>query len=355
MRCAPTAQSRADRALRHPDDLCDCRSRRHLAANDLSHWIRPRCSNRTRPGARRRAAAIARPGDLARAVTITVDWDDSRRKGGTPRRPSTRGRGSERSSDRSPSSRALAVASPCRVDGGAGAGPDRHRRRADDVPDQPADVYTASKSLGRVQETAQTAYDLMARDMREAAGNPCEATPRSQQRAESVGALVGQLGQRRAWLRCDDRLSRRCIRHSTGKRVSGTEAIELKTLAPTDSAHDRDGDDKSLTSSSTRRTGIAAGGHRLVPRLWPCGRCARSCAREYLPGDLPARSKLTHDRHGDARQHDGSAWRRPSTRSRVRFIAKYACDALVHRLQQPRRQIAVPDQPAEHDRVLPGR
>jgi type IV pilus assembly protein PilW len=36
-------------------------------------------------------------------------------------------------------------------------------------------TYVASESLGRVQENARTAFELMSRDVREAGGNPCDA------------------------------------------------------------------------------------------------------------------------------------------------------------------------------------
>ena len=40
-------------------------------------------------------------------------------------------------------------------------------------------VYTSSENLDRIQESSRTAFELMARDLREADGNPCssEITP----------------------------------------------------------------------------------------------------------------------------------------------------------------------------------
>ena len=36
-------------------------------------------------------------------------------------------------------------------------------------------VYAATESLGRVQENARAAFELMARDVREAGGTPCNS------------------------------------------------------------------------------------------------------------------------------------------------------------------------------------
>lgn len=98
-------------------------------------------------------------------------------------------------------------------------------------------TYVASESLGRVQETARTAFELMARDLREAAGNPCDNS--------LLLANVLKNGATYAWWSnwdtgikgyaattpfADDGFGT-----AAKKRVSGTEAIEFKTAVPTGS------------------------------------------------------------------------------------------------------------------------
>lgn len=91
-------------------------------------------------------------------------------------------------------------------------------------------IYEATESLGRVQETARTAFELMARDLREAAGNPCEAG------LPVVNVVNG--AETRWWT--DFRGGVRGYAgsvafpdagfgSSAGARVSGTAALELKS------------------------------------------------------------------------------------------------------------------------------
>jgi type IV pilus assembly protein PilW len=91
-------------------------------------------------------------------------------------------------------------------------------------------VYTTTESLGRVQENVRTAYELMARDMREAAGNPCEIglptvnvlnNPAANWWSSMDGGVRGYDG---ATAFADEAFGT-----ATGVRLAGTEAIELKS------------------------------------------------------------------------------------------------------------------------------
>lgn len=92
-------------------------------------------------------------------------------------------------------------------------------------------TYLATESLGRLQEAGSTSFELMARDIREAAGNPCD---------QSVD-LVNVLNTPSTWY-SDFATGVRGYAGTTafpdapfgtgaGARVSGTDAIELKSAA----------------------------------------------------------------------------------------------------------------------------
>lgn len=91
-------------------------------------------------------------------------------------------------------------------------------------------TYTASESLGRIQESERTAFELMSRDVREAAGNACEKGlnvanvlngPTSAWYTDWAGGVRGYDG---ATAFAD-------APFGTAKedRVAGTDAIELKS------------------------------------------------------------------------------------------------------------------------------
>lgn len=92
-------------------------------------------------------------------------------------------------------------------------------------------TYRTTDSLGRVQENVRTAFELMARDIREAAGNPC---------ANSVPVVnVVNNPASRWWTRLDnwgnamrgygptDAFADAAFGTGAGQRLSGTAAIEL--------------------------------------------------------------------------------------------------------------------------------
>ena len=91
-------------------------------------------------------------------------------------------------------------------------------------------VYTTTESLGRVQENVRTAYELMARDIRESAGNPCEAglptvnvlnSPASNWWSTMDGGVRGY-GSTTAF-------GDEAFGTAAGVRLTGTDAIELKS------------------------------------------------------------------------------------------------------------------------------
>ena len=92
-------------------------------------------------------------------------------------------------------------------------------------------TYVASESLARVQENARTAFELMARDVREAAGNVCGAAlnntvnvinaPTSSWYTDFAGGIRGYDGA--------TAFPGAPFGTTTAQRVAGTDAIELKS------------------------------------------------------------------------------------------------------------------------------
>lgn len=125
-------------------------------------------------------------------------------------------------------------------------------------------TYVASESLGRVEETARTAFELMSRDVREAAGNPCD------NRIPFDGAfnVLKNATTYKWWSSWNGgftgygatvAFADAAFGTGTGQRVSGTQALELKTMAATGSVLTAD---MPLTTSPitvNSTTGISAG------------------------------------------------------------------------------------------------
>lgn len=91
-------------------------------------------------------------------------------------------------------------------------------------------TYQATESLGRVQENMRVAFELMARDMREAAGNPCEKNlplynvlnnPTGRWYADFLTGVRGYEGAQP--------FADAAFGTGTGQRIAGTDAIELKS------------------------------------------------------------------------------------------------------------------------------
>lgn len=93
-------------------------------------------------------------------------------------------------------------------------------------------TYKATEGIGRIQEANRTAYMLMARDMRDAGGNPCDNTSTNYSLTTGLNApsahwwsdwnngMVGYTGT--------TAFPDAAFGTSAGQRVSGTDAIELK-------------------------------------------------------------------------------------------------------------------------------
>ncbi len=89
-------------------------------------------------------------------------------------------------------------------------------------------TYTASESLGRIQEGERTAFELMSRDVREGAGNACE---KGLPVANTVNGATGNwytdfAGGIKGFGGTDAAFP---FGTGTASRVSGTDAIELKS------------------------------------------------------------------------------------------------------------------------------
>jgi type IV pilus assembly protein PilW len=89
-------------------------------------------------------------------------------------------------------------------------------------------TYVASENLGRVQENARTAFELMSRDVREAGGNPCDAK-----------VTVGNVLNNTAWWNSSvagvvgyggaAAFGGAAFGTAAKSRVNGTDAIELRS------------------------------------------------------------------------------------------------------------------------------
>jgi len=92
-------------------------------------------------------------------------------------------------------------------------------------------TYVATENLGRVQENARIAFELMSRDIREAGGNVCDRglntvnvlnNPAANWWSSSAG-IRGYAG--------NVAFTGAPVGTATGQRVAGTEAIELTTAS----------------------------------------------------------------------------------------------------------------------------
>ncbi|MFL6593702.1 MAG: PilW family protein [Luteimonas sp.] len=89
-------------------------------------------------------------------------------------------------------------------------------------------TYVASENMGRVQENARTAFELMSRDVREAGGNPCDANV-------PIGNALNDTSWWSNWgsgvtgYNGAAAFAGAPFGTSTGARVNGTDAIELRS------------------------------------------------------------------------------------------------------------------------------
>ncbi len=91
-------------------------------------------------------------------------------------------------------------------------------------------TYRATESLGRIQENSRTAFELMARDIREGAGNACESnipvvnvlnSPALNWYTDFSGGVRGYDG--------GSAMQGLAFGTGAGQRIAGTDAIELKS------------------------------------------------------------------------------------------------------------------------------
>jgi len=109
-------------------------------------------------------------------------------------------------------------------------------------------AYQATEGVGRVQEGARTAFELMSRDVREAAGNPCvNNLPIANVINNSTSnwwSSLNQWGDAFRGFVADEDMVGLAIGGANGQRVAGTQALQLFTAddnVATVSAHDTAG------------------------------------------------------------------------------------------------------------------
>lgn len=97
-------------------------------------------------------------------------------------------------------------------------------------------TYAATESLGRIQENARTAFELMAREVREAGGNPCGRNLPAPANVLNNAAAAWTSDWGNGLLGFDDAVAMTAPAPPAtglGSRVVGTDAIELKSAAGT--------------------------------------------------------------------------------------------------------------------------
>lgn len=93
-------------------------------------------------------------------------------------------------------------------------------------------TYASTENLGRIQENARTAFELMARDVREAAGNSCGASTQAANPASIVLTDAANLwfsnatGGVRGYA-TGEAMPNLSIGTARGERVAGTQGIDL--------------------------------------------------------------------------------------------------------------------------------
>ncbi len=124
-------------------------------------------------------------------------------------------------------------------------------------------TYRATESLARVQENARTAFELMARDVREAGGNPCVNTLPVANVLNAPATRwwtnLTEWGAAVRGYRSDEAFPDAAFGSGAGDRVNGTEAIQLLSgddNVVTISAHNTGGTQFTLNRANH---GFAAG------------------------------------------------------------------------------------------------
>ncbi|HVI57476.1 MAG TPA: prepilin-type N-terminal cleavage/methylation domain-containing protein [Luteimonas sp.] len=123
-------------------------------------------------------------------------------------------------------------------------------------------TYTASENLNRMQETARSAFELMSRDIREAATNPCDSTMAlTNQLKDSTtrwwtnwSLATGVQGYTATTAFPDDGFGT-----AEKKRVNGTAAIEFKSAVPTGVIVSTDMANTSSPITVNNTTGVSSG------------------------------------------------------------------------------------------------
>lgn len=118
-------------------------------------------------------------------------------------------------------------------------------------------AYAASESLGRVQENARAAFELMSRDIREAAGNACNSKlePVNVLRDLNTNTYADFMGGIRGYDGTQAGLA--AFGPGVRQRVSGTDAVVLKSA--TDAGYRVDPDNSS---------NVNVGTYQAMPASW---------------------------------------------------------------------------------------
>jgi type IV pilus assembly protein PilW len=87
-------------------------------------------------------------------------------------------------------------------------------------------AYSATEGLGRIQESARIAFELMSRDIREAGGNPCDVRMK----------VVNVLSDTNWWAKFDDATNTGIVGYANGAfadSTAGTDAIQIQFFEDT--------------------------------------------------------------------------------------------------------------------------
>lgn len=130
-------------------------------------------------------------------------------------------------------------------------------------------TYASTENLGRIQENARTAFELMARDIREAAGNTCGASREATNPPANV--LTGAAG---LWFSganggvqgyaATDTMPGLATGAARGQRVAGTEGVDLvSTFGPPLNVVQHNAGTATITLNTTAH-GLVAGDIAMV-------------------------------------------------------------------------------------------
>lgn len=125
-------------------------------------------------------------------------------------------------------------------------------------------VYSATETLGRIQENTRVAFELMSRDLREAGGNPCGSATRPRNMLTTATyPFWDRFAEGLTGYDTGDVLPLTATGTAAGQRVAGTDAVEIHS-ALGGGVRVTDHDNPSAQLSVTSIDGFADGDILLV-------------------------------------------------------------------------------------------